>query len=86
MFLIHINDFPLHVDNSSVDLYVDDTTLYCSKMTVNEGNSSINKDLEHTKTFGVRSGFVMDKASNMDGNKVKRQGDAVTEMVKDDTG
>ena len=41
---------------------------------------------EHTKTFGVRSGFVMDEASNMDGNVVKRQADAVTESVKDDPG
>ena len=41
---------------------------------------------EHTKTFGVRSGFVMDEANNMDGNVVKRQADAVTETVKDDPG
>ena len=41
---------------------------------------------EHTKTFGVRSGFVMDDAGNMDGNVVKRQAEAVTESVKDDTG
>ena len=41
---------------------------------------------EHTKTFGVRSGFVMDEANNMDGNVVKRQADAVTETVKFDTG
>ena len=51
LFLIHINDFPLHVDNSSVDLYVDDTTLYCSKVTVNEVTSSINKDLEDVSTW-----------------------------------
>ena len=41
---------------------------------------------EHTKTFGVRSGFVMDEAGNMDGNVVKRQAEAETESVKDDTG
>ena len=51
LFLIHINDFPLHVDNSSVDLYVDDTTLYCSKVTVNDVTSSINKDLEDVSTW-----------------------------------
>ena len=41
---------------------------------------------EHTKTFGVRSGFVMDEAGNMDGNEVKRQAEAETESVKDDEG
>ena len=41
LFLIHINDCPLHVDNSFVDLYVDDTTLYCSDVTVNEVTSFI---------------------------------------------
>ena len=41
---------------------------------------------EHTKTFGVRSGFVMDEVGKMDGNEVERQADAVTETVKNDGG
>ena len=30
LFLIFINDFPLHIDNVLTDLYADDTTLYCT--------------------------------------------------------
>ena len=30
LFLIFINDLPLHIDNVLTDLYADDTTLYCT--------------------------------------------------------
>ena len=61
LFLTHINDFPLHVDNSSVDLYVDDITLYCSKVTVNEVTSSINKDLEDVSTWCYMNRLIVNE-------------------------
>ena len=47
MFLLHINDLPLHVENSLVDLYVDDTTLSYSCDTLSETNILINRDVEN---------------------------------------
>ena len=36
LFVIYMNDLPLHISNSNVELFADDTTLYESGSTVNE--------------------------------------------------
>ena len=36
LFVIYMNDLPLHISNSNVELFADDATLYASGSTVNE--------------------------------------------------
>ena len=36
LFVIYMNDLPLHISNSNVELFAHDTTLYASGSTVNE--------------------------------------------------
>ena len=45
LFLIYINDLPLHVDSSCVDLYADDTTLHHSDVNLDDVTVCVNKDL-----------------------------------------
>ena len=36
LFVIYMNDLPLHISNSNVELFADDATLYASGRTLNE--------------------------------------------------
>ena len=46
LFLIHINDLPQAVQNSTVSMYVDDTSLCYQSSDINELNEAINNDLK----------------------------------------
>ena len=41
LFIIYINDLPLHVEKSSVDLYADDSTLHCHDKSIDNINAML---------------------------------------------
>mgnify|MGYP000149143624 CR=1 FL=1 len=45
MFLLFINDLPLHLHHSSTDMYADDSTLYTSDITLSNLETILQKDL-----------------------------------------
>ena len=46
LFLLYINDLPLYLDNSTSDLYADDTTIHCSSSSVSNINMKLNNDMK----------------------------------------
>ena len=46
LFLIYINDLPQAVQNSTVSMYADDTSLCCHSSNINELNEAIDNDLK----------------------------------------
>lgn len=45
LFLIYINDLPLHIDQSDVDLYADDSTLHCHGASIEDINVKLQSDI-----------------------------------------
>ena len=50
-FLIYINDLPLALDYSHVDMYADDTSIYYSSKSISSINNAVNKDLQSLKSW-----------------------------------
>ena len=46
LFLIYINDLPQAVQNSTVSMYADDTSLCCQSSDIDQLNEAINNDLK----------------------------------------
>ncbi|KAK3103380.1 hypothetical protein FSP39_018833 [Pinctada imbricata] len=51
LFLIYINDLPLHVKNSLLDLFADDATLHHSGHIIDQIESNLNDDILSVKTW-----------------------------------
>ena len=47
LFVIYMNDLPLHISNSNVELFADDATLYASGSTVNEVEQELGDETIH---------------------------------------
>ena len=50
LFIIHMNDLPLFLDNL-IDMFADDSTLHCSARTIPELEEKLNADLVNTQTW-----------------------------------
>ena len=48
LFLIYINDLPLALDSSNVNMYADDTSIYYSSKSI---YNAVNKDLQSLKSW-----------------------------------
>ncbi len=46
LFLVYINDLPFGVQNSTVSMYADDTSLYIQSKDITQLNEALNEDLE----------------------------------------
>ena len=51
LFLIYINDLPLTLDSSNVNMYADDTSIYYSSKSISSINNAVNKDLQSLKSW-----------------------------------
>ena len=51
LFLIYINDLPLELDSSNVNMYADDTSIYYSSKSISSINNAVNKDLQSLKSW-----------------------------------
>ena len=59
LFLIHINDVPLHVENCKTIMYADDTVLLFSDKTEDEINKAINQDANLLHTWLCNNGLIL---------------------------
>ena len=46
LFLVYINDLPLHVEKSKLDMFADDVTLHSSSADMNVIENNLNCDIE----------------------------------------
>ena len=51
LLLIYINDLPLALDSSNVNMYADDTSIYYSSKSISSINNAVNKDLQSLKSW-----------------------------------
>ena len=61
LFLIYINDLPQAVQNSTVSMYADDTSLCYQSSDIDELNEAINKDLKQLDIAKTNSMLVATK-------------------------
>ena len=59
LFLIHINDVHLHVENCKTIMYADDTVLLFSDKTEDEINKAINHDANLLHTWLCNNGLIL---------------------------
>ena len=46
LFLIYINDLPLHINQSEIDLYADDSTLHCHAKNIDSISTKLQNDVD----------------------------------------
>ena len=51
LFLIYLNDLPLALGSSHVNMYADDTSIYYSSKTISAINNLVKKDLQTLKSW-----------------------------------
>ena len=63
LFLLFINDIPLHIQNSNIDIYADDVTLTsCSKWNnISSVNNNIRGDLENIQHWANINKMVINE-------------------------
>ena len=63
LFLIFINDAPLYVQNSSMNIYADDATLISSSRwdNISPMNNNIQKDLENIQQWAVMNKMIINE-------------------------
>ena len=54
LFLIFINDLPLHLSNCSSDLYADDTTVHTHSNNIDTIEASLQSEIENSKTWSKK--------------------------------
>lgn len=58
-YYIYTNDLPLTIQNSTVVVYADDTTLYITASTINELEAIMNLDLEKVSSWVKNNKLVL---------------------------
>ena len=63
LFLLFINDIPLHIQNSNIDIYADDVTLTsCSRWNnISSVNNNIRGDLENIQRWANTNKMVINE-------------------------
>ena len=61
LFLLFINDLPLHVKNSLLDLFADDDTLHNSEGTLCEIENNLREDIEYIDTWCTENRMVINE-------------------------
>ena len=61
LFLLFINDLPLHVKNSLLDLFADDATLHNSEGTLCEIENNLREDMEYIGTSCTENRMVINE-------------------------
>ena len=61
LFLLFINDLPLHVKNSLLDLFADDATLHNSEGTLCEIENNLREDMEYIGTWCTENRMVINE-------------------------
>ena len=61
LFLLFINDLPLHVKNSLLDLFADDATLHNSEGTLCEIENNLREDMEYIDTWCTENRMVINE-------------------------
>ena len=51
LFLLYINDMPLHTSECEVEMFADDTTMHASAKTTIDLECKLNRDLEHVNNW-----------------------------------
>ena len=65
LFLLFVNDMPLHVQKSAVYIYADDTTLsLSSNWKPSQSNQSLSQDLSEVSRWGREKKNVYEYAKN----------------------
>ena len=66
LFLLFVNDMPLHVQKSTMDIYADDTTLSLSSnwKTLPLLNQSLPQDLSEVERWDRENKMYMNKQKN----------------------
>ena len=59
LFLLYINDLPLHLAHSTSDLYADDTTLHYSSKSSHDVNVKLNEDMLEVKEWCANNDMVI---------------------------
>ena len=59
LFLLYINDLPLHLENGSSDLYADDTTVHFSSKSASDINCKLNIDMLRIHEWCVKNDMVI---------------------------
>ena len=61
LFLIYINDLPLHVKHSSLSLFADDATLHKSARNVNDVNQPLCSDVDNVNNWCQENRMIINK-------------------------
>ncbi|KAK3096760.1 hypothetical protein FSP39_003001 [Pinctada imbricata] len=62
LFLLYINDLPLHVKNSILDLFADDATLHKANNNLLEIERDMNEDMDHISAWCKENRMVINES------------------------
>lgn len=77
LFIIYINDLPLHLKTSEADLFADDTTLTASGLSTQDLHNKLQTDLDNINLWCKQNAMMLNaqktKAMNLSSNRNKQQ-------------
>ena len=65
LFLLYINDLPLHLSHSITELYADDTTLHYSSTSSHDINVKLKEDMFEVKEWCTKNDMIINKSNVM---------------------
>ena len=61
LFLIYINDLPLHVQHSNVDIFADDTTVHKASPSLQILENDLNHDIQRVQTWCAENHMIINE-------------------------
>jgi len=61
LFIIHMNDLPLHLNETHIDLFADDATQYSSGMTLQNVEENLNSDIQPIVLWNAENRMVLNE-------------------------
>ena len=61
LFLIYINDLPLHVQHSNVDIFADDTTVHKASPSLQILENGLNHDIQRVQTWCAENHMIINE-------------------------